>query len=270
MCQVLDVSTAGFYAWLLRPVSSRGEANVQLIEQIKAVHVESRRTYGAPRIYRALKNKGVRTSFNRVERLMRTNGILGKQKKRYRVMTDSKHPFSAAANILDRNFEADKPDLVWVSDFTYIWTREGWLYLAVTLDLFSRMVVGWSMDDRMTWSLVGRAFEMAWEKRKPEPGLLHHSDRGSQYACDDYQDLLKSFQVVTSMSRKGNCWDNAVAESFFHTLKTELVNDENYQTRWEAKRSIFEYIEVFYNRRRLHSHLDYQSPEAYEKSAAAN
>ena len=270
MCRVLDVSKAGFYAWLLRPESLRSQANVALVAKIKAIHIESRRTYGAPRVHRALRNDGVWTSFNRVERLMRVNGILGRQKKRFRVTANSSHPFPVAANILDRNFTVTAPDRFWVSDITYIWTREGWLYLAVTLDLFSRKIVGWSMDSRMPWDLVGRAFNMALETRKPAPGLLHHSDRGSQYACDDYQGLLKNAETVCSMSRKGNCWDNAVAESFFHTLKTELVYHEDYHTRWEAKRSIFEYIEVFYNRRRLHSHLGYQSPEAYEKSAAAN
>jgi putative transposase len=270
MCRVLDVSTAGFYAWLLRPQSLRSQANVALVAKIKVIHSESRHTYGAPRVHRALRNEGVWTSFNRVERLMRTNRILGKQKKRFRVTTNSKHPFPVADNILDRNFTVEAQDRFWVSDITYIWTREGWLYLAVTMDLFSRKIVGWSMDSRITWDLVGRAFDMALKNRRPAPGLLHHSDRGSQYACDDYQGLLKNSETVCSMSRKGNCWDNAVAESFFHTLKTELVNEQDYHTRWEAKRSIFEYIEVFYNRRRLHSHLDYQSPEAYEITAAAN
>jgi transposase InsO family protein len=270
MCRVLDVSTGGFYAWRERPASRTSLENAKLVVQIGAIHAESRRTYGAPRVHRALRNEGVFISFNRVERLMRVNRILGKQKKRFRVTTNSNHPFPVAANLLDRNFEVSEPDRFWVSDITYIWTREGWLYLAVTLDLFSRMIVGWSMDNRMPWELVGRAFDMALKSRKPGPGLMHHSDRGSQYACDDYQGLLKNSETVCSMSRKGNCWDNAVAESFFHTLKTELVYHEDYHTRWEAKRSIFEYIEVFYNRRRLHSHLDYQSPEAYEKSAAAN
>ena len=270
MCRVLDVSKAGFYAWLLRPASKTSQENASLVSKIQVIHAESRRTYGAPRVHRALQNDGVRVSFNRVERLMRVNRILGKQKKRFRVTTNSNHPFPVADNLLDRNFEVTKPDRFWVSDITYIWTREGWLYLAVTIDLFSRMVVGWSMDNRMPWDLVARAFSMAVDSRKPDPGLMHHSDRGSQYACDDYQGLLRKSKAVCSMSRKGNCWDNAVAESFFHTLKTELVYHEDYHTRWEAKRSVFEYIEVFYNRQRLHSHLGYQSPEAYEKSAKAN
>ena len=270
MCGVLDVSKAGFYAWRSRPASRRSRANVELVEKIKSIHTESRKTYGAPRVHKALKNDGVHVSFNRVERLMRVNQILGRQKKRFRVTTSGAHPFPVADNLLDRNFTVTAPDRFWVSDITYIWTREGWLYLAVTMDLFSRKVVGWSMDSRMPWDLVGRAFNMALETRKPAPGLLHHSDRGSQYACDDYQGLLKDADTVCSMSRKGNCWDNAVAESFFHTLKTELVYRNEYHTRWEAKRSIFEYIEVFYNRRRLHSHLGYQSPEAYEKATATH
>ena len=189
---------------------------------------------------------------------MRLNCILGKQKKRSRAASYANHSFSVADNLLSRNFKVEQPNRFWVSDITYIWTREGWLYLAITLDLFSRKIVGWSMDNRMPWDLVARAFNMALENRKPGPGLMHHSDRGSQYACDDYQGLLKSFQVVCSMSRKGNCWDNAVAESFFHTLKTELVYHEDYHTRWEAKRSIFEYIEGFYSQRRSGSQVGTQ------------
>jgi transposase InsO family protein len=270
MCQVLDVSRAGYYAWLRRPSSRRSQENQSLVNQIRVIHAESRKTYGAPRVHKALGNDGIHIGYNRVVRLMRLNHILGKQKKRFRVTTNSKHPFPVAANLLNRNFAVSQPDRFWVSDITYIWSREGWLFLAVTIDLFSRKVVGWSMDSRMPWGLVARAFNMALESRKPGPGLVHHSDRGSQYACDDYQGLLKRTNAVCSMSRKGNCWDNAVAESFFHTLKTELVNGEDYHTRYEAKRSIFEYIEVFYNRRRLHSTLGYLSPEAYEKSAALN
>ena len=270
MCRVLDVSKAGFYAWRLRPASRTSRENAALVGKIRVLHEDSRKTYGAPRMHKALRNDGTHVGRNRVERLMRVNRILGKQKKRFRVTTNSKHPFPVADNLLDRKFVVSQPDRFWVSDITYIWTREGWLYLAVTIDLFSRKIVGWSMDSRMPWDLVARAFNMALESRKPAPGLMHHSDRGSQYACDDYQGLLKTSEAVCSMSRKGNCWDNAVAESFFHTLKTELVHHEDYHTRWEAKRSIFEYIEVFYNRRRLHSHLGYLSPEAYEKSAAAN
>ena len=270
MCPLLDVSKAGFYDWLERPVSQTSKENAVLVEKIQEIHTESRRTYGAPRVHKALRNQGVRVSPNRVERLMRVNGIRGKQKKRFRVTNSASHPFPVAENLLDRNFEVSEPDRFWVSDITYIWTREGWLYLAVTMDLFSRKIVGWSMDSRMPWGLVARAFNMALECRKPDPGLMHHSDRGSQYACDNYQGLLKTSETVCSMSRKGNCWDNAVAESFFHTLKTELVYHEDYHTRWEAKRSIFEYIEVFYNRKRLHSTLGYQSPEAYEKAAGLN
>lgn len=270
MCPALDVSTSGYYAWLRRPLSRRSQENASLANKMRVLWAESRKTYGAPRIHRALDREGTQISFNRVTRLMRKHGIVGKQKKRFRVTTDSKHSFPVAANLLKRNFSVDQPDRVWVSDITYIWTREGWLFLVVTMDLFSRKIVGWSMDDRMLWTLVGRSFQMAQESRKPAAGLLHHSDRGSQYACDDYQALIKSIDAVCSMSRKGNCWDNAVMESFFHTLKTELIYHEDYHTRWEAKRSVFEWIEVFYNRKRLHSTLDYQSPEAYEKAAGLN
>ena len=270
MCPTLDVSSAGYYAWLVRPESRTSQENVSLVNKIKVLHAESRKTYGAPRMHKALRNEGLAVSYNRVERLMRANRILGKQKKRFKVTTDSRHSFPVAANLLKRKFSVNEPDRFWVSDITYIWTREGFLFLAITMDLFSRRVVGWSMDSRMPWDLVARSLQMALEKRKPAPGLLHHSDRGSQYACEDYQKLLTGAKAVCSMSRKGNCWDNAAMESFFHTLKTELVYHEDYHTRWEAKRSVFEYIEVFYNRQRLHSHLGYQSPEAYEKSAKAN
>ena len=186
MCGVLDVSPAGFYAWRTRPASRTEQENASLVKKIEAIHLESRKTYGAPRVYKALQHDKVFVSFNRVERLMRVNRILGKQKKRFRVTASAAHPFPVADNLLDRQFDVKEPNRFWVSDITYIWTREGWLYLAVTMDLFSRKIVGWSMDNRMPWDLVARAFTMALEARKPAPGLLHHSDRGSQYACDDH------------------------------------------------------------------------------------
>jgi putative transposase len=267
MCRLLNVSKAGFYAWQLRPTSRTERESDLLVSQIQAIHAESRSTYGSRRVHKVLQNDGMTVSLNRVAKLMKANEIKGRQKKRFRVANYSKHTFPVADNLLARNFDVSQPNRFWVSDITYISTRQGWLYLAVTLDLFSRKIVGWSMDDRMPWDLVGRAFNMAFESRRPSPGLVHHSDQGSQYACDDYQALLKVSKAVCSMSRKGNCWDNAVAESFFHTLKTELVYHEDYHNRWEARHSIFDYIESFYNRRRLHSTLGYQSPEAYENAA---
>jgi putative transposase len=273
ICETLNVSRAGYYAWLQRPQSRRSQANQALVNKIRVLHAESRKTYGAPRIHRALRNDGQLVSYNRVERLMRANGILGKQKKRFKVTGYSKHSFPIAANLLDRSFNVKIPDRFWVSDITCIWTREGWLYLAVTLDLFSRKVIGWAMDSRVQSDLVGGAFNMALNNRKPRPGLVHHSDRGCQYACDDYQALLTKNRAVCSMSRKGNCWDNAAQESFFGKLKSEHVRDRVYTTKEEAKLDLFWYIEVFYNRIRRHAALGYVAPAEFEargiKGAAA-
>ncbi len=232
--------------------------------EIKQIHRQSRETYGSPRIHVDLEEKGILCSENRVARLMKNHRIAAKRKRKFVVTTDSKHDLPVAENKLNQNFSATKPNQKWVTDITYVWTREGWLYLAVVLDLFSRKVVGWAMDDNMERGLIMRALQMALLARKPGKGLLHHSDRGSQYASNDYQKLLSDNWMDCSMSRKGNCYDNAVMESFFATLKQELVYHRQYQTRKEAKQDIFEYIQVWYNRKRRHSALGYQSPEQFE------
>lgn len=268
MCRALEVSRSGFYAWRGRPASKRSTENRLLLERIKAVHRKSRKTYGSPRVHVQLVAEGERCGRGRVERLMRANGIRAKQKRKFVATTDSKHDLPVAENILDREFRVEEPNTVWSSDITYIPTDEGWLYLAGVLDLCSKTVVGWSMSESLEKGLVMDALRMAHRRRRPGAGLIHHSDRGSQYASDDYRKLLKDYGMQMSMSRKGDCWDNAVMESFFGTLKKELVHHRRYRTRAEARRDIFEFIEVFYNRERLHSSLGYMSPAAYEKQIA--
>ncbi len=240
-----------------------------MVIEIELSHKASDRTYGSPRVHEDLQEQGIRCGRKRVARLMRENGIRAKQARRFKATTDSDHNDPVAPNLLDREFHVDVPDRVWVADLTYIWTREGWLYLAVILDLFSRRVVGWSMSKRITSQLTLEALSVALWIRKPSPGLLHHSDRGSQYTCGDYRDVLDEHGVLCSMSRKGDCWDNAVAESFFKTLKVERVNDRDYWTREEAQTDIIDYIERFYNRKRRHSYLGYVSPVEYELLKAA-
>ncbi len=264
MCEALEVSVSGYYAWVKRPESARHQENEQIVAQIKVIHQQSRETYGSPRIYLDLQEKGINCSENRVARLMKTHQIAAKRKRKFVATTDSKHDWPVAENKLNQEFQASKTNEKWVSDITYVSTKEGWLYLAVVLDLFSRKVVGWSMDASMERELVMNALKMALQVRQPEKALLHHSDQGSQYASNDYQKLLRKASMECSMSRKGNCYDNAVVESFFATLKQELVYHQHYQTRKEAKQNIFEYIEVWYNRQRRHSTLGYLSPEQFE------
>jgi putative transposase len=267
MCDVLQVSRAGFHAWLARPESPRAVRQAEVIDQIQQVHRDSRQTYGSPRVHRALKARGVVCCENTVAKLMRRAGVRAATARRFVVRTtDSRHGHAIAENTLDRQFEPGPTDQTWVGDLTYIATGEGWLYLAAVLDLGSRKVVGWATADHLRAELVGRALSNALEHRRPTGSILHHSDRGVQYACDDYQELLRANGLEVSMSRKGNCWDNAAMESFFGTLKQELVHRETYATREEARRSLFEYIEVFYNRQRLHSTLGYLSPVQYEES----
>ena len=270
MCRVLEVGRSGFYAWLNRRESPRSCENRCLVVEIKAVHKESRRTYGSPRVHADLKDKGYVIGKHRVARLMRENGVVSKHKRKFRATTHSKHDHPVAENRLKRRFNVSEPNQYWVSDITYIPTREGWLYLAVTIDLFNRRVIGWAMDRWINRWLVMRALNMAIKNGTLKPGLIHHSDRGVQYACQDFQALLEANCIECSMSRKGDCWDNAVAESFFHTLKVELIHDRNYKTRQEAKKDIFQYIEVFYNRQRRHSYLGYLSPDEFEKQAYAS
>lgn len=269
MCRVLKVSRSGYYAWRMRPESKRTKANALLLARIKTVHEKSKKTYGSPRVHAQLVADGETCSIGRVARLMSANDMIAKQKRKFVATTDSKHDLPVAPNILDRNFVVDEPDRVWVSDITYIPTDEGWLYLAGVMDLCSKTAVGWSMGDSLERKLVIDALNMAYRRREPMTGLIHHSDRGSQYASDDYRYLLEEYGMVMSMSRKGNCWDNAPMESFFATLKKELVHHRRYRTREEARRDIFEFIEVFYNRQRMHSSLGYLSPADYEQQIAA-
>jgi transposase InsO family protein len=269
MCSVLEVSASGYYAWRHRPESIRSQANRVLLGDIRRVHGESRRRYGSPRVHAALQAEGQQVGRNRVARLMRRHGIAVRIKRRFRVTTDSKHSFPVAPNLLDRQFTASGPNKVWLADMTYIPTGEGWLYLAVVLDLFSRKVVGWAMRETMAQELTLSALQMAITNRQPGPGLLQHSDRGSQYAAHDYRRLLAKHGMVCSMSRKGNCWDNAPMESFFGSLKTELEEDGPFLTRQHARSTLFSFLEAFYNRTRLHSAIGYKTPADMEQLAAA-
>jgi transposase InsO family protein len=268
MCRTLNVSSAGYYAWVDRPESPRNVTNRGLLVEIRSIHRESRQTYGSPSIWREFQKRDRRVGENRVARLMRAEGIRAKTVKKWRATTDSGHKLPVAANALNRQFTVNEPNRVWAGDITYVWTAKGWLYLAVVLDLFSRQVIGWALGDRLTADLAEAALTMALWRRKPKAGLLHHSDRGSQYAAGAYRQRLTAHGIECSMSRKGNCWDNACVESFFGTLKKELIHHRRYLTREEAKQDIFEYIEVFYNRMRRHSTLGYYPPAEFEAMAA--
>lgn len=264
MCLVLGVSRSGYYAWRRRQPSARERANRLLSALIRLLHQKSRRTYGYRRIHAALVAQGTTCGKNRVARLMQKDGLRARRRRRYKRTTQSRHNWPVAPNRLAQSFVATSPNQKWLTDITYVWTAEGWLYLSVVLDLYSRLVVGWAMEPYLTDSLTKKALQMALARRQPQPGLLHHSDRGSQYASASYQHLLSSHQALTSMSRTGNVYDNAPMESFFATLKTELIHHCNYITRRQAKSDIFEYIEVFYNNQRLHSALGYLTPMAFE------
>jgi transposase InsO family protein len=270
MCEVLEVSRSGFYAWRSRPESERSKHHRKLIEEIRTIHADrDMKSYGSPRVHEELVARGNRCSENTVARLMRVHGVVAKTRRKYKVTTDSAHRLPLAENVLNREFEQDLPDRVWLADITCIWTLQGWLYLAAVLDAHSRKVVGWSMSHRMQSSLVMDALRMALGRRCVDQAasLLHHSDRGSQYASHAFQELLRDHNITCSMSRKGNCWDNAMMESFFATLKKERVYHETYATREAARQSVFEYIELFYNTRRRHSALGYLSPEQFEQAA---
>jgi putative transposase len=267
MCRALRVSRSGFYAWRDRAPSRRQKRREELAIKIRHVHLQNRQVYGSPRVCKVLLASGEKVCENTVARIMCRQRIRARIRRKYVPRTtDARHGYPPAGNRLDRQFTAEQANRKWVTDITYIATEEGWLYLAAVLDLYSRRIVGWSMADHMKTQLISDALVMALEHRRPEAGLLHHSDRGVQYACDDYQYLLKKNGLECSMSGKGNCYDNAAMESFWATLKTELVHQKNYATRVEAEMSIFEYIEVFYNRVRLHSTLGYVSPEQFEAS----
>ena len=266
LCHVLRVSRSGFYAWVQRGESKRSRENRSLLKEIQAAHRVSRSNYGSPRITRELRAGGTRVGEKRVARIMRQNGIVGKVRRRYRVTTQAGDR-APAKSLLNRDFKASEPNRKWVSDITYIPTREGWLYLAVIIDLYSRAVVGWSMNSWISQELVLDALKMAEGRRRVPSALMLHSDQGRQYTSLAFQRALKGHQMVCSMSRKGNCWDNAVAESFFATLKRELeACDRGFDTRLQARRELFDYIEIFYNRQRRHSTLGYLSPHEFERT----
>jgi transposase InsO family protein len=268
-CSVLDVSRSGYYRWRSCPESETRQVNRLLSREIAEIHRDSRSTYGSPRVYRELRRRGKTVGRHRVARLMREDGLKARTKRRFKATTDSRHAHPVAPDRLHRDFTPEGPNRVWASDITYIWTLEGWLYLAVIMDLYSRGIVGWSMSERLTSPLVRDALQMALQQRRPAAGLLHHSDRGSQYAAGDYQELLTKNGIVCSMSRRGNCWDNAPVESFFSTLKREWVFHQRYRSRAEARQSIFDYIERFYNRHRIHTSIGDQSPMECEQQLEA-
>jgi transposase InsO family protein len=270
LCDVLGVSPSGYYAWRWRPESPRSTANRELVDDIKRVHRDTNGRYGSPRIHIELKAQGRGTSRGRIERLMRHHGIRAIMARPRRVRTtDSRHDLPVAPNLLQRNFTATAPNRIWLADITYVETHQGWLYLAAVIDLFSRKIVGWAMADHLRADLPLAALRMAISIQRPGPGLIHHSDRGVQYASAEYRKFLQSAGFKASMSRKACCYDNAPMESFFHTLKTELVYQTHYATRAEATRDIFAYIEGFYNRTRRHSAIGYISPIEMELKAAA-
>jgi len=266
MCEQLEVSRSGYYAWRERPESSRQQEDQALAQEVEQVYRDSRGTYGSPRVQAEMKARGRKVSRKRVARIMKQQKLEARKRRRAVRTTDSNHQNPVAPNVLERDFSPGQPNRTWATDITYVWTGEGWLYLAVVLDLFSRRVVGWSMSEHIDTKLVLGALEMALEGRQPPLGLIHHSDRGSQYASAEYQQALASRGIQCSMSRKGNCWDNAVVESFFSSLKMELVYPTDFATRHQARSALFEYIEVFYNRKRRHSSLGYLSPLEYERS----
>jgi putative transposase len=268
MCRVLEVHRSGYYAWSrrlrLQQLGKRARENQELCEAIREIHRNSKERYGSPRMTAALRKRGYRVSRGRVARLMKANAIKAKRRRAYRVTTRSQHHL-ASPHLLERQFDrATAPDQLWTSDITYVPTREGWLYVAIVLDLYSRKIVGLAMSETMEQDLVCEALTQALARRQPKPGLLLHSDRGSQYCSWKYRDLLHRHGITQSMSRKGNCWDNAPMESFFKTMKVEEVYTQSYRTRQEARIEIFEYIEIFYNRQRLHSTLGYTTPEDFE------
>jgi len=264
LCTVLNVSVSGYRAWKRGGAPGRKRlSDAQLLALIRAIAAELRDAYGSPRMVLELRARGFPAGKERVERLMRENGIHARHKRRYKATTDSGHSLPVAKNLLDRCFTPTAPNQVWTSDITYLWTDEGWLYLAIVLDLFNREVIGWSIKARMTADIVMDALTMAWFRRKPAPGVLHHSDRGSQYASGVFQDKLIDYGMTCSMSRKGNCWDNAPTESWFNSFKNERAHGTHYATRAEATADAFDYIEVFYNRKRRHSTLGYKAPIQY-------
>lgn len=269
MCETLKVSKSGYYAWKTRPLSKRALFDKALSEGIRQIHIESRENYGSLKTWKTLRIRGIYCGKHRVARLRKINGIESKRRKRFKITTLSKNTEWIAPNILNRCFTVAKPNEVWIGDVTFLATRTGWLYLAVLLDLYSRKVIGWSMSDRNNKQLVLSALNMAIERRQPRSEILHHTDRGSIYGSDEYRNRLITHGLVPSMSRKGNCYDNAVAESFFSTLKNELIFSQGFMSREHAKLEVFKFIEIFYNRQRLHQALNYITPEAMELRAVS-
>jgi transposase InsO family protein len=265
MCNVLNVSRSGYHKWLKRKLSARALENQKILEIILSFYNRSKGTYGLPRIYAAIRKQGYKVNRKRVARLMKIHNIRAKTKKKFKATTKQNTKDKPSENLLKGNFNASSANQIWTGDITYIWTSEGWLYLAVVMDIYSRKIIGWSIDKRVNKQLVVRALIMAMINSSPDKGVIFHSDRGSQYTSEKFRELLELFGIVQSMSSTGNCYDNAITESFFHTLKTELIYWQRFQTREEAKRSIFEYIEIFYNRKRLHSSLGYLSPVEFER-----
>lgn len=268
LCQIMNVSSRGYRAYRSRPISRRQREDMVLLAHIREQHRLSLNSYGRPRMTEELKEIGLEVGHRRVGRLMRQNGIPVIRTRKHKVTTDSNHKFNIAPNLLSRDFSAEKPNQKWVVDISYIWTREGWLYLAVVLDLHSRRVIGWAVSNRMKRDLAIRALEMAIALRRPPKGCIHHSDRGTQYCSHDYQKLLRLHGFKVSMSGKGNCYDNAAMETFFKTIKAELIWRQSWQTRRAAEIAIFEYINGFYNPRRRHSALGWKSPVAFERKVA--
>lgn len=269
MCAVLEVSASGYYAWRGRPQSMRAQAGRSLLADIRRVHADNRAVYGSPRVHAALRGEDRRVGLNRVARLMRRHGIQGRYKRRRPRTTDSKHFLPLAPNLLARQFATTAPNRIWLADMTYISTDEGWLYLAAVLDMFSRRILGWAMSETMPQELTIAALQMAITNRRPLPGLVVHSDRGSQYAAHAYRNLLGQHGLLCSMSRKGDCWDNAPVESFFGSMKSELDDGRAYRTRQDARHAVSSFIETFYNRQRLHSAIGYCSPIQREQLVAA-
>ncbi len=268
MCVLLEVSVSGYYAWKNRLPNKRQLDDLILLAHIRTHFTLSNQTYGAPRMHAELQEEGLIVGRHRVARLMRDNGLKAMQKRRFKRTTDSNHGGVIAANLLDQDFSCERSEQKWGVDISYIWTAEGWLYLAIVLDLYSRRIVGWAVSDRLKKDLALNALHRAIIMRQPQPGLIHHSDRGSQYCSDDDQNLPKNYGIIPSMSGKGNCYDNAMVETVFKTIKSELVWRTSYQTRWEAEKSIGNYIDGFYNPRRRHSAIGYKSPITFEASMA--
>lgn len=265
LCQVLSVSSSGYRKWLRSKLSSRARENRQILARIVYHYRRSHCTYGMPRILAAIRKEGIKVNKKRITRLMKKNNIRAKMSRKFKVTTKQSSVALASENLINRNFSSTQKNQIWTSDITYLWTKEGWLYLAVVMDVYSRKIVGWSIDSSLSTEFVIRALMMAILNRNPYSGIIFHSDRGSQYTSSSFRRILKDYGIIQSMSSTGNCYDNAITESFFHTLKTELIYWEKYQTREQAKTSIFEYIEINYNRRRLHSTLGYLSPVEFEE-----